>query len=65
MTDAKTLLLHIALLLMPLRASAAATAKPLPTDSCGIVLRAQLVVVSPGDRLSYSLFIYSPNTFST
>jgi len=55
MTDAKTLLLHIALLLMPLRASAAATAKPLPTDSCGIVLRAQLVVVSSGDRLYQQL----------
>ena len=55
MTDAKTLLLHIALLLMPLRASATATANALPTDSCGTALRAQLVVVSPGDRLYQQL----------
>ena len=63
MTDAKTLLLHIALLLMPLRASATATAKPLSSQ---LDLSHQLVTASLAVRsLSYSLFIYSPNTFST
>lgn len=54
MTTGKMLFLHIILLLMPLGASASTATEPLSADSDG-VLRAQLVVVSPGDRLYQSL----------
>lgn len=54
MTTAKTLFLHIILLLMPLGASASTATEPLSGDSDG-GLRASLMVVSPGPRLYQSL----------